>query len=66
MSPYRVPQDKRMEAYLELSGGKIKRAREGKSYFKRLCNAKVNETDAMQIEVDLPRTFAGNNFSTYD
>ena len=61
-----IPQDKRMEAYLELSGGKIKRAREGKSYFKRLCNAKVNETDAMQIEVDLPRTFAGNNFSTYD
>jgi len=61
-----IPRKKRMEAYLELSGGKIKRAREGKSYFTRLCNAKVNETDAMQIEVDLPRTFAGNNFSKTD
>ena len=61
-----IPIEKRMEAYLELSGGRVKRSREGNSYFKRLCKLKVNETDAMQIEVDLPRTFAGIIFCKYD
>ncbi len=55
-----VPQNMRMQVYLEVSGANRKRSKEAPSYFRRLCQRQATETDTMQIEVDLPRTFAGN------
>mgnify|MGYP006127377393 CR=1 FL=1 len=55
-----IPQNIRMNVYLEISGANLKRRKEAPSYYKRLCRRKATETDALQIEVDLPRTFAGH------